>query len=124
MLTLSEQRGPILEPRISLTYRLFPSLALKGAWGIYTQDLITLTNENEVISIFEPWVIVPNYLEPVEAIHYIAGIEFDGIRKFTFSVEAYYKALHNTAEINEEKSSRQIQILYKEVVKHMVLNTW
>jgi len=103
VLTLSEQRGPILEPRISLTYRLFPSLALKGAWGIYTQDLITLTNENEVISIFEPWVIVPNYLEPLEAIHYIAGIEFDGIRNFTFSVEAYYKALHNTAEINEEK---------------------
>ena len=103
VLTLSEQRGSILEPRISLTYRLFPWLALKGAWGIYTQDLITLTNENEVISLFEPWVIVPNYLEPLEAIHYIAGVEFDGIRNFTFSVEGYYKALHNTAEINEEK---------------------
>lgn len=104
VLTLSEQRGSLFEPRIGLTYRLFPWLALKGAWGIYTQDLITLTNENEVISLFEPWVIIPNYLEPLEAIHYIAGIEFDGIQNFTFSIEAYYKALHNTAEINEDKT--------------------
>jgi len=103
-ITLSEQRGSILEPRINLTYRLFPWLAVKGAWGIYTQDLITLTNENEVISLFEPWVITPNYLKPLEAIHYVGGLEYDAINNFTFSVEGYYKVLHNTAEQNDQKT--------------------
>ena len=104
VLTLSEQRSSTFEPRINFTYRVFPWLALKGAWGIYTQDLITLTNENEVISLFEPWVITPNYLKPLEAIHYVAGLEYDAINNFTFSVEGYYKVLHNTAEQNDLKT--------------------
>ena len=104
VITLSEQRSSAFEPRINFTYRVFRWLALKGAWGIYTQDLITLTNENEVISLFEPWVITPNNLKPLEAIHYVGGLEYDAINNFTFSIEAYYKVLHNTAEQNDAKT--------------------
>jgi len=71
VLTLTQQRGSIFEPRISLTYNFLPNLLIKGAWGIYTQELITLTNENEVISLFEPWSIIPDYLNPSEATHYV-----------------------------------------------------
>ena len=38
VITLSTQRGSILEPRVNMTYRIFPWLALKGDWGLYTQD--------------------------------------------------------------------------------------
>jgi len=103
VISLSEQAVPIAEPRVNLTYRVFPFLALKGAWGIYSQDLITLTNESEVISLFEPWVITPNYLNPSDAIHYVLGLEYNGIENLTFTVEAYYKKLNNTAEENQNK---------------------
>lgn len=102
-ITLTENYGSVFEPRINSTYRIFPWLAIKGAWGLFTQDLITLTNENEIISIFEPWVIIPDYLEPMESIHYVGGIEFDGIPDLSISIEGYYKILHNTAEINDRK---------------------
>lgn len=103
VISLSKQAGPIAEPRVNLTYRVFPFLALKGAWGIYSQDLITLTNENEVISLFEPWVITPNYLKPSDATHYVLGLEYNGIENLTFTIEGYYKKLNNTAEENTNK---------------------
>jgi hypothetical protein len=105
VLTLSRQRGSIVEPRVSLTYNFLPNLILKGAWGVYTQELITLTNENEVISIFEPWVITPDYLKPSEAIHYVLGLEFMSLSNFNFTVEVYYKLLKNTAEQNDKKAN-------------------
>ena len=102
---LSAQRGPIFEPRVNITYSILPGLALKGAWGIYSQDLITLTNEDEVISLFEPWVIVPDYLKPSESIHYVLGLEFVSLANLNFTIETYYKLLRNTAEQNDNKTS-------------------
>ena len=103
VLTLTRQRGATFEPRISLTYNILPNLMLKGAWGIYTQELITLTNEDEVISLFEPWVISPSYLKPYEAIHYVLGLEFSSFSNFNFIIETYYKINNNTAERNDDK---------------------
>ncbi len=105
VLTLSAQGGSIFEPRVNITYSIFPGLAIKGAWGIYTQDLITLTNEDEVISLFEPWVIVPDYLKPSESIHYVLGLEFVSFGNMNFTIETYYKLLRNTAEQNDNKTS-------------------
>ncbi len=104
VLTLTKQRGSIVEPRVSLTYNFLPNLIIKGAWGIYTQELITLTNENEVISVFEPWVITPDYLKPSEAIHYVLGLEFISLSNFNFTIETYYKRLMNIAEQNDKKA--------------------
>jgi len=53
ILTLTSQKASFIEPRVSLTYNILPNLLIKGAWGIYTQELITLTNEDEVISLFD-----------------------------------------------------------------------
>ncbi len=105
LLSLTKQHAPFFEPRVNLTYAIFPWLKLKGAWGIYTQELITLTNEKEVISLFEPWSIVPDYLQVPEAVHYVGGIDLtlpDGI---SFSSEIYYKEMKRTAEINPDKAS-------------------
>lgn len=102
-ITLTEQRGSIVEPRISLTYNPIPFVAIKAAWGIYTQEMITLSSEDEVISVFEPWVIVPDYLKPSEAIHYILGAELISFSGFNFSTEVYYKSLINTLEPNKNK---------------------
>ncbi len=56
---LSESGSGTFEPRVSLTYRFLPSIAFKAAWGIYLQELLTVSDEDEIISIFEPWIITP-----------------------------------------------------------------
>ena len=102
-LTQSENNSFLLEPRVSATYRLFPWLALKGAWGIYRQEMTTLSDENEVISLFEPWVIMPPYLPVTSAIHYIIGMKADFTDYFTADIQGYYKVLHNIPTVNDNK---------------------
>ncbi len=103
LLSLSVNHAPFFEPRVSASYTFLPGIKLKAAYGIYSQELITITNENEIISLFEPWLILPDYLQVPEAFHYIAGIEFRRIENLVFNVELYYKKMKNIAEINDNK---------------------
>lgn len=91
------------EPRISMTYRIIPQIAVKAAFGIYQQDLTTLTDESEVISLFEPWIIIPAYLEPSRATQYSAGIELNPFDNVTLEVEGYLKNIENLLAINQNK---------------------
>jgi hypothetical protein len=100
---LTDQGGSTFEPRVNLTYRILPELALKGAWGIFQQELTALTDESEVISLFEPWIIIPDYLKPEKAIHYIGGLDFDPYNFLKISVEGYYKIIQNLPVINDKK---------------------
>jgi hypothetical protein len=100
---LSRNGGGILEPRVSLTYRPLPFAALKGAWGIYSQEVSTIADENEVINLFEPWIITPEYMNPSTAIHYVAGTELNLSPFSTVEIEGYYKVVHNLPIINRDK---------------------
>ncbi len=100
---LSKNGGGILEPRISLTYRVHPKLALKAAWGIFIQEITTLTDEDELISVFEPWIIFPDYLNPARAIQYNIGLDYEILRGFNFSTEGFYKTIQNLPVINDQK---------------------
>lgn len=97
--------GPayFVEPRASLTYRFIPEIAFKNSWGIYQQDLVTISDENEVVTIFEPWLITPIYLIPSNAIHYISGFEITPSQFLTLNLEGYYKVLQNLTIVNEKK---------------------
>ncbi|HPN38107.1 MAG TPA: TonB-dependent receptor, partial [Melioribacteraceae bacterium] len=92
-----------LEPRVSFTYRINPQIALKGAYGVYQQEITTLSDEKEVISLFEPYIITPEYLEPSRAQHYIGGLEIDLTSKINIQYELYYKKVLNLPLINEKK---------------------
>ncbi|MCU7495644.1 MAG: TonB-dependent receptor [Ignavibacteria bacterium] len=91
------------EPRLSFTYRFIPQLALKGACGIFQQEVTTLSDESEVISLFEPWVIIPEYLEPTNSTHYILGLEANLTEDLSLETEGYYKYIKNFPAINEKK---------------------
>ena len=91
------------EPRINLTYRLFPNLAIKGAWGIYLQEMTTLSDEDELISVFDPWIIIPGELEPSKSIQYNIGLSYNIIPGITSSVEGFYKIFQNLPIINDQK---------------------
>ncbi len=102
---LSENGGFIPEPRISMTYNVFPFLKVKAAWGIYQQELTTLSDENEVISLFEPWVIIPDYLNASTSRHYTAGIETNFYPNLTFNIEGYYKSVTDIPVLNQNKTN-------------------
>ncbi|MFC2133025.1 carboxypeptidase-like regulatory domain-containing protein [Bacteroidota bacterium] len=93
----------MFEPRFSVTYRIFPQLALKAAWGYYIQELTTLSDETEIISLFEPWLITPSYLDPARATHSVVGLEFDWGDNLAIDIESYYKFVRNLPTINANK---------------------
>ncbi len=102
--TLSENvQAAFFEPRASFTLRLMPQVAIKGAWGIYQQEMTTISDENEVINIFEPWIVAPKYLVPAKAIHYILGLETEPFTNVSFNVESYYKLVNNLPLLNVSK---------------------
>ncbi len=93
----------LFEPRLSMTYRVNESLAFKAAWGVYNQELTTVTDEDDIFAVFEPWIIIPKYLDPTQAIHYIAGLDFSYNQIFSAQIEGYYKKINNIALLNENK---------------------
>jgi hypothetical protein len=100
---MANDKSGFLEPRVRITFNLIPALSLRGAWGIYKQDLATLSDENQAVSLYEPWVIVPLYLQPSSSIHYVAGIETKLIKDFTIDIDSYYKTSHNVVFLNDVK---------------------
>jgi hypothetical protein len=89
------------EPRINATYGLLPTLNVKAAWGFYQQELVTVSDEDEVLPLFEPWIIVPKYLKIPNAMHYVCGFDYYPIEKLKVDVEGYYKAEHHLTAIND-----------------------
>jgi hypothetical protein len=92
-----------LEPRASFTVRFVPEFAFKASWGIFEQDLTTISDENEVVTVFEPWLITPNYLIPSTAIHYIGGFEYLPNKNLSINLEGYFKLMKDLAIVNERK---------------------
>jgi len=85
----------VLEPRFNVTYKPLSFLSIKGAVGRYRQELVTITDENDVINIFEPWIVVPVYLKPPVSDHYILGATIDITDNLKISAEGYYKTMTN-----------------------------
>lgn len=105
LLALSHKRPFLFEPRFNFTYHPTALLSLKASIGRYSQEILTLTDENELISIFEPWIIIPNYIESPEATQFSVGLEMYITEKMTFEIEGYYKLIDNLIDINRKKFS-------------------
>ncbi len=102
IMNLLDVNSYFFEPRVNLTYSLLPTLNLKAAWGIYQQELVTISDEDEILPLFEPWIIVPKYLKVPNSVHYIGGFEYYLTERLSLNVEAYYKTMHNLAVLNDQ----------------------
>ncbi len=97
-------KGDFFEPRINLSYSLFPQLTFKAATGLYQQDITTISDEREVLSLFDPVIIIPQELPKSKAIHHIAGITYRIATALSIETEAYYKKIVSAPTYNEEKT--------------------
>lgn len=91
------------EPRLSITYRPHPLFAIKAAWGVFLQEMVTLADENDLNLVYEPWFTAQPNLDPIKAIHYMAGLSWDATDKLKVEFETYYKDLINFASLNDQK---------------------
>jgi hypothetical protein len=103
--SLFEGRDPLreIQPRISLTYLWFGNWRLKASFGRFTQKTLTVTNEDDVISIFDGWIRVPENIHPEQADHYVVGIGGNVTERTSVNLEAYYKRYNALVVYNRDK---------------------
>jgi hypothetical protein len=93
----------VLEPRIFGAIDLTPTLQLKGSFASFHQQLVTVTNEDDLVPLFEAWITVPEGLGDEEVDHYLIAGEwaFSPLSKISFST--YYKVYHGLVFYNRDK---------------------
>jgi outer membrane cobalamin receptor len=96
-----------LQPRLTLSYDLGSTWVAKASYGVFTQDLITVSNEDDLISLFDAWVFLPDELRPETAHHYVVGLEGNVFPSLALSIQAYTKdysslTLYNALKVYPE----------------------
>jgi len=105
------------EPRLSVKWNATDELRFKAGAGLYSQNLISTTNDLDVVNFFngflagpEQTLFEPNSTTPTgdnlqKSWHAIAGIEYDLSRSLTLNVEPYYKRFTQLITINRNRLS-------------------
>jgi hypothetical protein len=103
--SLFEQKAGIeaFQPRINMSYPIWNDWKLKASYGRFTQSMITVNNEDDVIAIFDAWIRVPEDLKPERADHYVLGLEGNLLRNLSASFQGYYKSYGSLVLYNRNK---------------------
>jgi hypothetical protein len=92
-----------IQPRLNASYLLAGTWRAKGSIGRFTQRMLTVGNEDDVISIFDAWIRVPKELPTEQADHYVIGISGSLTEQATINAEAYYKDYNSLVVYNRDK---------------------
>lgn len=109
--TLSNVR---LEPRLAVKYNMLPTFRLKLAAGMYSQDLISTTYSQDVVSLFTGYLAAPQNLQKefmgqkvntrLQLCNQIVfGFEWDILKNLNLNVEGYYKYYPQLTTMNRNK---------------------
>jgi len=104
------------EPRLAIKYNVLKNLRLKLAGGLYSQNLVSVTSDRDVVSLFSGFISSPisstmlsdyrlNSEEEVKgrlqkSQHIILGVEYDPIANVNINIEGYYKNFSQLISIN------------------------
>ena len=107
------------EPRLALKYNILPNLRLKLAGGMYSQNLVSITSDRDVVSLFNGFLSSPleNSLLPSTLLnddkeikgrlqksqHVILGLEYDPINPLSINIEGYFKNFSQLISANRYK---------------------
>jgi hypothetical protein len=90
----------LIDPRIAVKYNVSSDFVLKGSWGIFSQFLYTLNQEDELLRIVDFWQPIPDGEKPQKAEHFIIGGEYWISNGNTISLEGYYKKYYTLYDLN------------------------
>ena len=106
-----------VEPRMGLKYNISDNLRFKAAGGFYSQNLISTSNDLDVVNFFvgflagpEETLFKPGTTEPTnhrlqKSIHGVVGFEIDITDRINLNVEPYYKRFTQLITVNRNKLS-------------------
>jgi hypothetical protein len=99
---LSDKSEYAFEPRLGLKYTLFPWLVLKSSFSRYHQMMLTTSNEDDIIPMFETWIPVSNNL-PERSDEFIGGMDIIPHENWDLTLQGYYKKYSNLLSYNLNK---------------------
>ncbi|MDA0714316.1 MAG: TonB-dependent receptor [Bacteroidetes bacterium] len=107
------------EPRLGFKYNVTDDIRLKGAGGIYSQNLIAANSDRDVVNLFYGFLTGPDNLQDTfleedgtvsevtsnlqKATHGIVGVEWDLNRYLELNVEGYIKYFNQLVNTNRNK---------------------
>ena len=87
------------EPRVSGRAELTDRIAIKGAWGQYSQFVKRIENEDILEGSRDFWVLADSLIPPQTAEHRIAGVSYE-TPDFLVDLEAYSKSLDGVSQFS------------------------
>ena len=93
----------VIQPRINLSYGLWENWKGKLSYGRFSQSVITVNNEDDIISIFDAWIQVPQELKSEQADHYVLGLEGNVLPQLSTNFQTYYKYYSSIVTYNRDK---------------------
>ncbi len=73
------------------------------SYGHFSQNMITINNEDDVISIFDTWIQIPDELKSEQADHYVLGVDGNVVPELSLSLQTYYKRYGSLVTYNKDK---------------------
>ncbi len=92
----------INEPRFSLRYRIYNVFSFKASYGRFSQNLVTIYNENDTYNPIDIWLPPDSNMDYATADHYIFGFDYKTGR-FNLITEIYWKQYQNLTHYNRER---------------------
>ena len=104
------------EPRLGIKYNLSDKIRLKLATGLYSQNILSTTSDQDVVNLFTGIISSPEEIPDREdgsvykhkfqkAQHLIAGLEYDINYNIDFQLEGYIKDFTQITNINRNMTS-------------------
>lgn len=105
-----------LEPRVSLSYILNPSVSIKAAYARNTQNMHLLSNST-TSSPTDRWVSSSNFIKPEIADQISIGyFQNFADNKYEFSAETYYKTMQNQVDYRDGAQLRINDVVETELL--------
>ncbi|MBK7523081.1 MAG: TonB-dependent receptor [Saprospiraceae bacterium] len=105
-----------VEPRFGFKYNVADNVRLKGAAGKYSQNILSTSNDKDVVNLFSGFLTTPE--GPVLGLdkqvldnklqisyHGVFGVEYDLSDDIQINLEGYYKSFPGIIVVNRNKTS-------------------
>jgi hypothetical protein len=107
------------EPRLGFKFKASDRLRFKAATGLYSQNLMAINSDRDVVNLFYGFLSGPENLQNTftqpngekrdvstklqKAIHYVVGTEYDLTERWNINVEGYYRDFRQVINQNRSK---------------------
>lgn len=97
----------VFEPRVSADFRLSPVVSLKAGYARMSQ-FVQQVSDNYISLPTDYWLPITQNFSPLTSDQFSAGIYVSPDKKYTFSVEGYYKKMDHLLEYRDDYKDLQV----------------